>query len=621
MSPQKISAITLCATAIGFFGCRDPFADCLPGFVEIDGECGKSGGSTSDTDPTTSGPPPECGNGMVEQGEECEPPGPGGYGKCTMDCLLDRHCGDMVQDPEEQCDDGTNNGSYNGCMPDCQARGPYCGDMTQDAGEQCDDGVNNGSYNGCMPGCQSRGPYCGDMVQDAGEKCDDGANDGSYNGCMPGCQARGPYCGDMMKHSMEDCEDGNTVDDDMCGNDCKAPACMDGVKEGSEECDDGNGDDNDTCSTLCVVPKCRDGKQQGNEECDDGNDVDNDTCSNDCTLPRSVFMTHDRFSGKMGGIAGANTLCGQAGKDIGAPLGGLWRAWLSDANNSPLTLFDRYFTGHYQLPNASKTSVAKGWGGLSSPLLSKIVVDQSGGLPESPLRSWSNTALGGGGIPNNGAHCNNWTSDTDEYKGRFGDADNVDVNWTNSQAMSNPVFCGTSDFHLYCFQDVPFRIVFVTSETFSGNLGGVTGADAKCAEAAKKNPALPDGGWKAWLSDATDFPADRLDNSFLGWYRLPNGARVARGWADLTNGTAGINLDENGNPLKDPQRSWSNTTASGEKAGDEHCTGWTTSARAVKGRYGTFKETSTYWTDDTHATDNPADCSDQYHLYCIQDGP
>lgn len=51
-----------------------------------------------------------------------------------------------------------------------------CGNGSIDLGEVCDDGLNDGAYEGCNPGCQAFGPRCGDgMIQsDAGEACDDG---------------------------------------------------------------------------------------------------------------------------------------------------------------------------------------------------------------------------------------------------------------------------------------------------------------------------------------------------------------------------------------------------------------------------------------------------------------
>ncbi len=72
---------------------------------------------------------------------------------------------------------------------DSTTGGPACGNGQIDAGEVCDDGVNDGSYNGCMPGCMEIGPYCGDgMVFDGAELCDDG-NDVDNDACSNACGA------------------------------------------------------------------------------------------------------------------------------------------------------------------------------------------------------------------------------------------------------------------------------------------------------------------------------------------------------------------------------------------------------------------------------------------------
>ncbi len=56
-------------------------------------------------------------------------------------------CGDGIVAGNEVCDDGTNNGSYGGCLPGCVGSAPRCGDSIVQArnGEQCDDGVENGA--------------------------------------------------------------------------------------------------------------------------------------------------------------------------------------------------------------------------------------------------------------------------------------------------------------------------------------------------------------------------------------------------------------------------------------------------------------------------------------------
>ncbi len=51
---------------------------------------------------------PECGDGVVGVGEECDDgENPGGYGQCNDKCRFDGYCGDgIIQEEYENCDDG-----------------------------------------------------------------------------------------------------------------------------------------------------------------------------------------------------------------------------------------------------------------------------------------------------------------------------------------------------------------------------------------------------------------------------------------------------------------------------------------------------------------------------------
>ncbi|MEJ7729749.1 MAG: DUF4215 domain-containing protein [Polyangiaceae bacterium] len=149
----------------------------------------------------------------------------GGFVSAKSSC--ETECGDGIVAGDETCDDGINDGSYGGCMPDCTP-GPFCGDQTvQSPDETCDDGVNLANYSqsgvpGCAPGCML-GAYCGDGAIDSlfGEECDDGVNAGGYNGCDMDCTA-GPHCGDgkVQGSAGEECDDGNTVSGDGCSSAC-----------------------------------------------------------------------------------------------------------------------------------------------------------------------------------------------------------------------------------------------------------------------------------------------------------------------------------------------------------------------------------------------------------------
>jgi hypothetical protein len=93
--------------------------------------------------PTSTPGDPECGNGVVEEFEECddgEANSDSTPNACRVTCHLAR-CGDGVLDDaiDEQCDDGADNinNQPNACRQSCEL--PSCGDGVTDMGEACDD--------------------------------------------------------------------------------------------------------------------------------------------------------------------------------------------------------------------------------------------------------------------------------------------------------------------------------------------------------------------------------------------------------------------------------------------------------------------------------------------------
>jgi fibro-slime domain-containing protein len=147
----------------------------------------------------------------------------GGFVNSTTTCAS--VCGNGIQTPDEQCDDGVNDGGYGECAPGC-VFGDYCGDgKLQEPQEECDDGTNLTPYaasgEGCAPGCKKPG-RCGDGKVDGlfGEECDDGTNDGKYGSCNPDCTL-GPRCGDGSVQPGEGCDDGNNLNGDGCNALCQ----------------------------------------------------------------------------------------------------------------------------------------------------------------------------------------------------------------------------------------------------------------------------------------------------------------------------------------------------------------------------------------------------------------
>jgi cysteine-rich repeat protein len=146
-------------------------------------------------------------------------------------------CGNGIVEPGEECDDGNLTGT-DVCLPWCVRN--FCGDGLVFVGtEQCDD-ANTDETDGCTSHCGP--PGCGDGILQPGEDCDDGNTDATDD-CLPSCLfAR---CGDGSVHTgLEECDDGNHIQDDACDNNCRKAVCGDGIKAGLEECDLGpdNGD-------------------------------------------------------------------------------------------------------------------------------------------------------------------------------------------------------------------------------------------------------------------------------------------------------------------------------------------------------------------------------------------
>jgi fibro-slime domain-containing protein len=227
-------------------------------------------------------------------------------------------CGNGLQDEGEECDD-SNDHSLDGCSADCKVEfgfvcrefgkpcsrvfvaDPVCGDWYLSEGEQCDDG-NKKDADGCSSTCQLEDGWvcvpgavcvaiCGDGIVVGTEQCDDGdTKDG--DGCSSKCQLEQPKPSERNGW--------------MCpepGEPCLRTTCGNGVQEGSEQCDDGNNDSGDGCTPFCRIEPncppeggactstCGDGIKLPEEQCDDGNKRSGDGCSADCRLEPGYVCT------------------------------------------------------------------------------------------------------------------------------------------------------------------------------------------------------------------------------------------------------------------------------------------------------------------------------------------
>ncbi len=77
--------------------------------------------------------------------------------------------------------------------------------------------------------------------------------------------------------------------------------------------------------------------------------------------------------------------------------------------------------------------------------------------------------------------------------------------------------------------------VFVTDEKFTGDLGGLSGADQSCTSAAAA-AGLGGTTWNAWLSDANTSALNRIYKVTGGaGYTLVDGTRIAPTWSSLVS--------------------------------------------------------------------------------------
>lgn len=154
--------------------------------------------------------------------------------------------------------------------------------------------------------------------------------------------------------------------------------------------------------------------------------------------------------------------------------------------------------------------------------------------------------------------------------------------------------------------------VFVTSQTYKGDLGGLIGADSKCQSLA--DAANMGSTFKAWLSDNTTSASSRMTQSTLNYVRT-DGVVVANGWTDLTDGSIDniINRDENGTARSGDV--WTNTTSSGaRKSATDTCSNWTSSSTFPDIGYGGTVSWPDYSWTDIYSNQ----CSTSSRLYCFE---
>jgi len=164
----------------------------------------------------------------------------------------------------------------------------------------------------------------------------------------------------------------------------------------------------------------------------------------------------------------------------------------------------------------------------------------------------------------------------------------------------------------------PAKRVFITSTTYQGDLGGLSGADQRCLDRANAanlcGGNCPAGSFKAWLSSSSVSARDRLSHN-TGPYKLINGTILADSWQYLIDGSinTAIALTE----INSPPPSglvWTNTNTDGTLFGDnaQSCGSWTSTVGS--GVVGNSYQSGTSWSN----SGGTSLCSGYFPLYCFE---
>jgi hypothetical protein len=334
-------------------------------------------------------------------------------------------------------------------------------------------------------------------------------------------------------------------------------------------------------------------------------------------LRRVIFVTAGTFNGALGGLSGADAAC-QAAADAGAwtsanAPGATWTALLSD----PTAEARERVPGGAPLFNTNEEQVRLDTDFLwAAPLQAAPRYDEHGVAVAGGEVFTASTAVGAYA----GSSCSGWTAAAGLVT--TGNPTVTTASWQNASSLgacAGParLYCVSSPLALPDPERIPdlstARLLFVTSATTTGALGGLTGAHGLCRVAAANGAATAgiDAQWFALLATLDGVRArDHVQG--LGAVVDVGGRPLARSVPELWEGALvnGVIADEDGAAATGNLSVWTGARPSGVPSGDD-CAGWTDGASA-QATVGTAGATGPAWLD---ASSGP--CSAARRLYCI----
>jgi Protein of unknown function (DUF1554) len=150
----------------------------------------------------------------------------------------------------------------------------------------------------------------------------------------------------------------------------------------------------------------------------------------------------------------------------------------------------------------------------------------------------------------------------------------------------------------------------VTSTTYNGNLGGILGANTKCA--ARAAAASLSGSYFAWIGEGTGAPDTNFTKVAQPYYLVDGTTLIAGSYLTLTNGTPlahAIDRDEFGAAHFDYV--WTGVNANGTAA-TSSCQNWSSASSPQLGLVGSTGEINADWT-----AAGGISCNQSRRLYCF----
>ena len=150
--------------------------------------------------------------------------------------------------------------------------------------------------------------------------------------------------------------------------------------------------------------------------------------------------------------------------------------------------------------------------------------------------------------------------------------------------------------------------IFLSSQTYNGDLGGLSGANTKCQTLA--NAAGRSGSWVALLS--TNY--SNASTSILPTYPVRDTNAATISVSSIWSGTlsAAVTRDENGNVLSSTLSAWTGSSSSGALQSENTCGSWGSNASSDTGRTGDASATTANWLSNASTA-----CNNLQRLYCI----